>query len=135
VNIGGALLAWFVDGSGAILFGVMAGLLITFELAGVLSNSQAMWKVPLIGPALKGLSSVLPYKRGWVWLICGLIAFILAILVWLPGWTPPPGGATGIVGAFCDPNSDIQGHFFWHLLAMAVVPFFLFLYLRTEEKG
>ena len=52
-----------------------------------------------------------------------LISFAIAVVFWALSFTGAP---------LCDPNSLLQGHALWHLLAMALTPFFIFLYLRDE---
>jgi len=64
--------------------------------------------------------------RRWLpWLLLALITFAVAMALWVMGWTGSP---------FCNPNSAWQFHIPWHILAMGVTPFFIFLYLRSETR-
>jgi uncharacterized membrane protein len=66
------------------------------------------------------------FSRDWKYLVWTLLAFVTAIFVW--GWSQ-----TG--GPLCVPDSVYQGHAFWHILAMAVAPYLIFKYLRSELRA
>lgn len=106
-NVVFGLLIWFVQGSGTIMFAILAGLAISAQIVILLAKP---W----------GLE-----RRFLPWLLLALISFAVATVVWRLTWTDAP---------WCDPQSPIQGHFIWHLLAMAATPFLIFFYLRTESR-
>lgn len=108
VNVLLGLLTWFAEGSGTILFAILAGVAVVGE--GVILFTR---------PA--GIE-----RRFVPWLLSAFVAFGLAIVIWALSATGRP---------LCDPNSPFQGHALWHLLAMALTPFFIFLYLRDESHA
>ena len=65
-------------------------------------------------------------RRFVPWLVAGLVSFGIATIIWALSATGRP---------LCDPNSLLQGHAVWHLLAMAVTPFCIFWYLRGETRA
>jgi hypothetical protein len=97
---------WFVDGSGTIVFGVGVLLAVLLEVA------FGLW----------GIGVKRPLSR---WLAAGIGTFILAIIIWRLSWTGAP---------LCVPDSILQGHAVWHVLAEAVAPFFFFLHFRGESS-
>lgn len=107
VNIALGLLTWFVEGSGTILFAVLAGVAVVTEIV-------ILWRRP------GGID-----RQFVPWLLAALVAFGVAIVIWALSATGRP---------LCDPDSVFQGHAVWHLLAMALTPFFVFLYLRDETR-
>jgi hypothetical protein len=108
INVALGLLTWLADGSGTILFAILAGVAIV---------SQA---VILLGHP-GGID-----RRFVPWLLAGLASFGIATIIWALSATGRP---------LCDPNSLLQGHAVWHLLAMAVTPFCIFWYLRGETRA
>lgn len=108
INVVLGLLTWFFDGSGTIVFAVLAGLAVLTEIV-------ILWRRP--GGIDRHFSP---------WLLAALISFGVAIVIWALSATGRP---------LCDPNSLFQGHAIWHLLAMALTPFFVFLYLRDESRA
>jgi hypothetical protein len=108
VNILLGLLTWFAEGSGTILFAILAGVAVITE--GVILVTR---------PA--GIA-----RRFSPWMLSALIAFGIAIVIWALSATGRP---------LCDPGSPFQGHALWHLLAMALTPLFIFLYLRDESTA
>jgi len=101
-------LIWFVQGSGTIIFAILAGLAVSVQIVILLARPWGLER------------HFLP------WLLLALISFTVATVVWRLTWTGAP---------LCDPQSPIQGHFIWHLLAMAATPFLLFFYLRDEARA
>ena len=92
VNVALGLLTWFAQGSGTVVFAVLA-------VVAVVTQIVILWKRP------GGIDrNLLP------WLLAGLISFAVAIVIWALSFTGAP---------LCDPNSLLQGHAVWHLLAMA----------------
>jgi hypothetical protein len=108
INVALGILTWFVDGSGTIIFGILAGLAVV---------SQVLILIFHVG----GVD-----RRFWPWLAAALGSFGVAIVIWRLSWTGAP---------LCAPDSMLQGHAVWHLLAMAVTPFCVFFYLRTESRA
>ena len=107
INVGLGLLAWFAEGSGTILFGILAGIAIAAEAVILLARPGGI-------------------DRKFVpWLLAGLVSFGIAFIIWLLSATDGP---------LCDPRSPLQGHAVWHLLAMAVTPYCIFRYLREETR-
>lgn len=107
INLTLGVLTWLVGGSGTIIFAVLAGM-------AVLAQGWILWKRP------SGI------ERKFVpWLLAGLISFGVAIVIWALSFTGAP---------LCAPDSLLQGHAVWHLLAMALTPFCVFLYLRDETR-
>jgi hypothetical protein len=107
INVALGLLTWLVEGSGTIVFAILA-------VAAVLAQAGIL----IFRPG--GIQ-----RRFWPWLASALVAFLAATTIWRLSWT---------AGPLCDPNSLAQGHVVWHLLAMAVTPFLVFLYLRDETR-
>lgn len=64
-------------------------------------------------------------RRKPVWFIVSVAAFAVAMIVWRLSWTG---------GAWCDPDSLLQGHALWHVLSMAIAPTLVFIYLKTETR-
>ncbi len=64
-------------------------------------------------------------RRNPRWFAAALVSFAAAMLVWRLSWTG---------GAWCEPESLLQGHALWHVLSMAVAPLLMFIYLRTETR-
>ena len=108
INVVLGLLTWFLEGSGTILFIILAVGLGATEIV-----------IAWVGPRKVD-------RRFLPWLVAGFVALAIAILIWVLSFTSGP---------LCDPTSPIQGHAVWHLLAMAVVPYCLFRYLREETRG
>jgi hypothetical protein len=108
INVLLGIFTWFVQGSGTIIFAVLA-------VAAVVLQIVILWQRP------RGITRhLIP------WLLLGFISFAIAVFFWLMWFTGAP---------LCDPNSLFQGHAVWHLLAMALTPFFIFLYLRDETTA
>jgi hypothetical protein len=98
---------WVVEGTGTFVFAVAVAGAVILELV----------------LAIRGLRGV---RRPLLpWLTAGLATFAVALVVWRLSWTGAP---------LCDPNSLLQGHAVWHLLAEAVAPLFFFLHFRLEER-
>ena len=57
------------------------------------------------------------------WFFLGVASFFGAYAIWLTGTD---------TSSQCDPDSIVQPHAIWHLLA-ALATFAFFLYFRTEE--
>ena len=107
LNVLLGLLTWFL-GVGTILFAILAGV-------AVLTQGYILWRRP--GGVTRFFTP---------WLLGALAAFGVAIVIWALSATGRP---------LCDPDSLLQGHAVWHLLAMAVTPFLIFLYLRDETRA
>ncbi|NIM94240.1 MAG: hypothetical protein GTO18_11085 [Anaerolineales bacterium] len=103
VNIGLGILTWMVDDSGKWIFGVLVAITLTTEVVFLTTNAGGL-------------------EREWMpWLLLALISFGAAFIIWLLSNTG---------GVLCNPDSWLQGHAVWHLLA-AVSTGFLYLYLLT----
>jgi hypothetical protein len=96
-----------LSGAGTAIFALWVGIVIVWELAVLLFEING-------------------FSRDWKYLVWTLLAFVTAIFVW--GWSQ-----TG--GPLCVPDSVYQGHAFWHILAMAVAPYLIFKYLRSELRA
>jgi hypothetical protein len=92
--------------TGTMMFGISVGIVILVELIIVIFHPGGV-------------------SRDWQLLTITLLVFMVAMFVW--DWSK-----TG--GPLCDPGRAFQGHAFWHVLAMAVAPFLIFKYLRTETR-
>lgn len=79
--------------------------------ASLVIESVVRWRRPELGGSVR-------------WLLAGVAAFGVAYAVWLPSRTG---------GAFCNPDSLIQGHAIWHLLCAASTGCF-YLYARSERQ-
>lgn len=105
---------------GTLAFGIPAGVAILLQLiiggVTVFSNGS-VWGVR------RGKSS--PGGQEWWWLVAAFLSFMIGFGIWLFSNTGGP---------LCDPNSGLQGHVFWHILAMGFTPFFLFFFLRSERR-
>lgn len=100
-------LTWFLEGSGIFVFAGLVAAAVILEL--VIS--------------LRGVNGV---RRPLLpWLAVGLGAFAVALVIWRLSWTGAP---------LCDPNSLLQGHALWHLLAEALAPLAFFAYFRRETR-
>jgi hypothetical protein len=108
INIALGLLTWLADGAGTILFAILAGVAVAVEAV-----------ILLVRPG--GIE-----RRFVPWLLTGLASFGIATVIWALSATGRP---------LCDPNSLLQGHAVWHLLAMAVTPFCIYRYLREETRA
>jgi hypothetical protein len=108
INLLLGILTWFVQGSGTIIFAILAGVAVVLQIV-------ILWKRP------RGIT-----RHFLPWLLAGVVSFGIAVVIWALSFTGAP---------LCDPNSLLQGHAVWHLLAMALTPFFVFLYLRDETKA
>jgi hypothetical protein len=108
LNIVLAAISWFVEGSGTFMFAIGAGLALLLE-AGILLR------------IIKTLR-----REFWPWFAAALLAFGAGFAIW---------ALSGTGGPLCDPSSLFQGHAVWHLLAMSLTPFLLFLYFRTETRA
>jgi Ceramidase len=108
INVAFGLLTWFVAGSGTFVFAGLA-------VIAVVAQIVILWKHP------GGIN-----RRFLPWLLAGFISFGIAVVIWALSFTGAP---------LCNPNSLLQGHAVWHLLAMALTPFFIYLYLREETKS
>ena len=90
----------------------------------IFSNIDKFWWVILFWvPAL--LSSNPPrYQRTYVpWFSVGMVCYLLAFVIWLQGYPNT---------AFCNPDSLIQPHAIWHLMA-AFSTWCFFKFFRTEK--
>ncbi|MDX2163733.1 MAG: ceramidase domain-containing protein [bacterium] len=103
-----AIPSYLVDGAGLIIFIVLVVGEILFE------GAIMIWK-----------PGGVDRRGGWGWLVAALATFGVSAVIWWLSWTNGP---------WCDPNSALQGHIFWHILAMAATPFLVFLYLRQERR-
>jgi len=101
-------LIWFAQGSGTIIFAILAVVAVLVQVVILIWSPRGL------------------VRRPWPWLVFAVIAFGVGTLVWRLTWTDAP---------WCDPQSPIQGHFIWHLLAMAATPFLIFFYLRDETRA
>jgi len=108
INVVLGILTWFLEGSGTILFAALAVVAVVTE--GVILAAHP-----------GGLT-----RRFRPWLLWALVIFGIAIVVLALSATGRP---------LCDPDSLLQGHAVWHLLAMAATPFLVFLYLRDETRA
>ena len=108
INVALGLLTWVADGSGTILFAILAGVAVAAEAVILLARPGGVDRT--FAP----------------WLLAGLASFGIAIVIWALSATGRP---------LCDPDSLLQGHAVWHLLAMAVTPFCVFRYLRGETRA
>ena len=108
LNVVLAALAWFVEGSGTLIFAIGVGLALLLE-AGILLRIS------------RGVS-----REFWPWMAAAFASFGAGFAFWI---------LSGTGGPLCDPLSAFQGHAVWHLLAMSLTPFLLFLYYRTEARS
>ncbi len=107
VNLALAIPSYLVDDFGLVSFMVLVAVAVIFEIVICASSPRGV-------------------SRQWTpWLLVALITFAVASVIWWLSWTGAP---------LCDPNSWLQGHIFWHILAMGLTPFFVFLYLRSETR-
>jgi hypothetical protein len=106
-SAGLALLTWFADGTGVGVFAVLVAAAVVLEVA----------------IAWKRLGGVL--RRPVPWLIAAIGLFVVALVIW---------ALSRSGGQLCTPTSLLQGHAIWHVLAMAVVPWLLFGYVRSEIR-
>jgi len=107
VNLALAIPSYLVDDFGLMSFMVLVAVAVIFEIVICASSPRGV-------------------SRQWTpWLLVALITFAVASVIWWLSWTGAP---------LCDPNSWLQGHIFWHILAMGLTPFFVFLYLRSETR-
>lgn len=102
-----AALTWVVPGTGVLVFALVVVGVVGLELA----------------IAHRGLAGVRRARSPW--LPAALGVFLVALAIWWLSWTGGP---------LCDPDSLLQGHAVWHVLAEAVVPLLLFAHLRTETR-
>jgi hypothetical protein len=101
-------LTWFLEGTGIFVFAGLVAAAVILELV-----------IALLG--VKGVRRPL-----FPWLALGLGAFAVALLIWRLSWTDAP---------LCDPNSLLQGHSVWHVLAEGVAPLMFFAYFRRETRA
>jgi hypothetical protein len=104
-NVPLAVATWSIDGSGTIIFGALVVGAVSVNVAILFARPGGV------------------RRKAAPWFVLTLGTFVLATIVWRLSWSGAP---------LCDPASALQGHAIWHVLAMAVTPLFLFLYLRTE---
>ena len=100
-------LTWFIEGSGILVFAALVAGAVILELVIATRGVHGVQR-PLIP-----------------WLALGLATFAVALLIWRLSWTDAP---------LCDPNSLLQGHAVWHVLAEAVAPLMFFAYFRRETR-
>ena len=100
-------LTWFVAGSGILIFGALVAAAVIVELVISVRGMRGLRR-PLVP-----------------WLALGLTTFAVALLIWRLSWTGAP---------LCEPESLLQGHALWHLLAEAVAPLMFFAYFRGETR-
>ncbi|MBI5666787.1 MAG: ceramidase domain-containing protein [Chloroflexi bacterium] len=105
---------------GTLAFGIPAGIAILMQLiigAVTVFSSGSVWGVRR--------GQFTPGSLEWLWLIGAFLSFMIGFVIWLISDTG---------GTWCNPNSALQGHMFWHVLAMGFTPFFLFFFLRSERR-
>ncbi len=101
-----AIPVYVIDDLGTMLFAVLVIAFIVMEI----------W---ILAAAPGGV------RRNPRWFAAAIFSFAAAMLVWRLSWTG---------GAWCEPESLLQGHALWHVLSMAVAPTVMFIYLRTETR-
>ena len=109
------LLSGFVGFLVLMLFGTMPN--------EVFENFNEYWWIILFWlPAV--LSNEKPkYSRTYKWFILGMISYLSAFAIWLTGVPDHES---------CSPDSIIQAHGIWHLLA-ALATYFFFIHFRTAK--
>lgn len=101
------LMVAFPDGGlGTAIFGITVGIAVVMQIFILLTRGNI--------------------NREWDFMGIALLCFLLAIFIWHWSKTGAP---------ICRPDDMMQGHALWHVLAMAMAPFFIFKYFRTERWG
>ena len=113
---------WFRWLSGLVGFAVAAAFGIMPQE--ILEAPEEYWWIVLFWlPALVMRGQVPVLRWYFPWFFLGVASFFGAYAIWLTGTD---------TSSQCDPDSIVQPHAIWHLLA-ALATFAFFLYFRTEE--
>lgn len=97
----------------------------------IFSNFENYWWVLLFWiPAIFSSNKSRTTRKYTPWFFLGTLSFLLAYAIWLQGQPYSPSWFTD---SWCNPDSFIQPHAFWHYIT-AFSTWSFFLFFRTEKQ-